>query len=81
MGSECQCALLISALHQVYSMIKSYQITLVISKSYIMVQFYVFIITHFFDRTCVCDKSLQSCLTFCDPMNCSLSGSSVHVIL
>ena len=23
----------------------------------------------------------QSCLTFCNPMNCSLPGSSVHVIL
>ena len=26
-------------------------------------------------------KSLQSCLTSCDPMNCSLPGSSVHGIL
>ena len=26
-------------------------------------------------------KSLQSCLTLCDPMNCSLAGSSVHGIL
>ena len=23
-------------------------------------------------------KSLQSCLTLCDPVDCSLSGSSVH---
>ena len=30
---------------------------------------------------CVCDKSLQSCLTLCDPMNCSPPGSSVHEIL
>ena len=30
---------------------------------------------------CVCVKLLQSCLTLCDPMNCSLPGSSVHVIL
>ena len=30
---------------------------------------------------CVCAKSLQSCLTLCDPMNCSLPGSSVHGIL
>ena len=28
-----------------------------------------------------CAKSLQSCLTFCDPMDCSLPGSSVHGIL
>ena len=26
-------------------------------------------------------KSLQSCLTLCNPMNCSPSGSSVHGIL
>ena len=30
---------------------------------------------------CPCAQSLQSCLTLCDPMNCSLSGSSVHGIL
>ena len=26
-------------------------------------------------------KSLQSCLTLCNPLNCSLPGSSVHGIL
>ena len=26
---------------------------------------------------CMCAKSLQSCLTFCNPMNCSLPNSSV----
>ena len=26
----------------------------------------------------MCAKSLQSCLTVCDPMDCSLPGSSVH---
>ena len=26
---------------------------------------------------CVCVKSLQSCLIFCEPMDCSLPGSSV----
>ena len=30
---------------------------------------------------CVCVKSLQSCLTLCDPMNCSPPGSPVHAIL
>ena len=31
---------------------------------------------------CVCcAKSLQSCLTLCDPMDCSSPGSSVHGIL
>ena len=28
----------------------------------------------------MCAQSLQSCLTFCNPMNCSLPGSSVHGI-
>ena len=30
---------------------------------------------------CMCAKSLQSCPTLCDPMDCSLPGSSVHGIL
>ena len=30
---------------------------------------------------CVCAKSLQSCLTLCDPMDCSPPGSTVHGIL
>ena len=30
---------------------------------------------------CMSAKSLQSCLTLCDPMDCSLPGSSVHGIL
>ena len=29
----------------------------------------------------VCAKSLQLCLTFCSPIDCSLPGSSVHYIL
>ena len=29
---------------------------------------------------CVCAKLLQSCLTLCDPMDCSLPGSCVHGI-
>ena len=29
---------------------------------------------------CVCAQSLQSCLTFCSPMDCSASGSSIHGI-
>ena len=28
--------------------------------------------------TCVCAKSLQSCLTLCDLMDCNPPGSSVH---
>ena len=30
---------------------------------------------------CVCVLATQSCLTLCDPMDCSLPGSSVHRIL
>ena len=30
---------------------------------------------------CVCAKSLQSCPTLCDPVDCSLPDSSVHRIL
>ena len=30
---------------------------------------------------CVHAKSLRSCLTLCDPMDCSPPGSSVHGIL
>ena len=30
---------------------------------------------------CVCAKSLQSCPTLCDPMDCSPPGSSVSGIL
>ena len=30
---------------------------------------------------CVCVKVSQLCLTLCDPMDCSLPGSSVHGIL
>ena len=30
---------------------------------------------------CVCTKSLQSCPTLCNPMDCSPPGSSVHGIL
>ena len=28
----------------------------------------------------LCNKSLQSCLVFCNPMDCSLPGFSVHGI-
>ena len=31
--------------------------------------------------TSACAKSIQSCLTLCDPVDCSLPGSSVHGIL
>ena len=32
-------------------------------------------------RICTAAKSLQSCLTLCDPMDCSIPGFSVHGIL
>ena len=31
--------------------------------------------------TCLCAESPQSCLTLCDPIDCSPLGSSVHGIL
>ena len=34
-----------------------------------------------FYRRCACAKSLQSCPTLCDTVDCSLPGSSVHRIL
>ena len=48
---------------------------------------YIYIYIH--TRVCVCvcvcvcvhAKSLQSCLTLCNPMDCSPPGSSVHGIL
>ena len=33
------------------------------------------------DYACAHAKSLESCLTLCDPMDCSPAGSSVHWIL
>ena len=32
-------------------------------------------------QACVSAKSLQSCSTLCDPMNCSPPGSSVYGVL
>ena len=37
--------------------------------------------TTVFGAVLCCAESLQSCLTLCDPMDCSLPGSSVHGIL
>ena len=34
-----------------------------------------------FESHCMRAKSLQLCPTLCDPMDCSLPGSSVHGIL
>ena len=34
-----------------------------------------------FITSCMPDKSLQSCLTLCDPMGHSTPGSSVHGVL
>ena len=36
---------------------------------------------HTYMHTCMSAQSLQSGLTLCYPMNCSLPGSSVHGIL
>ena len=42
-------------------------------------EFYVFIINALHAHVLNCFS--QSCLTFCNPMDCSLPGSSVHGIL
>ena len=34
-----------------------------------------------YSNTCTCVQSLQSCLTLCNPMDCSPQSSSVHGIL
>ena len=34
-----------------------------------------------YSNTCICVQSLQSCLTLCNPMDCSPQSSSVHGIL
>ena len=39
----------------------------------------VCVFTH--TQTYICAKLLQLCPTLCDPMDCSLPGSSVHGIL
>ena len=39
-----------------------------------------FLIVHW-NCVCVCAKSLQLCLIFCDPMDCRLPGSSGQGIL
>ena len=38
-------------------------------------------INNIFLGLCMCAKSLQSCLTLCDPVDHSLPGSTVHGIL
>ena len=44
--------------------------------SYCFIHIYILYIYKY-----VCDESLQSCPTICDPMDCRLQGSSVHGIL
>ena len=39
------------------------------------------IVAEFGTDTYMCAKSFQSCLTLCNPMDCSPPGSSVHGIL
>ena len=43
------------------------------------VYIYMYIVQHIY--VCVCVLVAQSCLILCNPMNCSLPGSSVHGIL
>ena len=49
---------------------------------YIYIYIYICIYVHMhIYMQAMCAKSLQSCLTLCDPMDCSPPGSSVHGIL
>ena len=41
----------------------------------------IFLEVELLDHMWVCAKSIQSCLTLCDPMDCNPTGSSVHGIL
>ena len=47
----------------------------------VQTKFYTVQILRWLKHTCVPAKSLQLCLTLCDTLDCSLSGSSVHEIL
>ena len=42
--------------------------------------FIILILSIIFIYAAAAAKSLQSCLTLCDPMDCSLPGSSIHGI-
>ena len=48
---------------------------------YIFIYTYVFIYTYIFIKCAIGAKSLQSCPTLFNPMDCSLPGISVHGIL
>ena len=45
------------------------------------VQWKISTVVFWCNKLCVYAKSLQSCLTLCDPLACSPPGSSVHGIL
>ena len=42
---------------------------------------FTFLMISLDEQFCMCAKSLQSCLTLCDPVDCRLPGTSVHGIL
>ena len=42
---------------------------------------FLYSLTLIINHACLHGKSLQSCPTLCDPMDCNLPGSSVHEIL
>ena len=48
---------------------------------FLMTRYKLFITPKFLSRGCVHAQLLQSCPTLCDPVDCSLPGSSVHRIL
>ena len=50
-------------------------------KTNIYIYIYTYIHIYTYMAACLPARSLQSCLTLCDPMDCSPPGSSVHGIL
>ena len=68
--------------HQKLSQQKQKQTSRITSKRFIPVSGSEFLKSLEFPKcACVHAKSLQSCPTLCDPMDCSPPGSSVHGIL
>ena len=46
-----------------------------------VIQLYIYMCVHIYTPCYMFAKSLQSCQTLCDPMDCSPPGSSVHGVL
>ena len=71
-----------------YKVVHILNLNLIYIYTHIYICIYIYIYTLLFHAfralcsfTCVCAKSLQSCLALSDPKDCSPSGSSVHGFL